>query len=49
MKNSVSNVLSLFFLSMFVESVKVWKSEYYSVTIPPHYATFKEIKKEKEE
>jgi hypothetical protein len=32
---------------MFVESVKVWKSEYYSVTIPPHYATIKDMSKRK--
>ena len=31
---------------MFVDSVKVWKSECYSVTNPLHYATFKEYQKE---
>ena len=46
MKNSVLNVLSILFLSMFVDSVKVWKSECYSVTNPLHYATFKEYQKE---
>lgn len=35
MKNSVLNALSILFLSMFVDSVKVWKSECYSVTNPP--------------
>nr|DAQ13004.1 MAG TPA: hypothetical protein [Crassvirales sp.] len=47
MKNSVSNVLSLLFLSMFVDSVKVWKSECCSVKLLPHYATFKDITKRK--
>ena len=42
----VLNVLSILFLSMFVDSVKVWKSECYSVTNPLHYATFKEYQKE---
>ena len=35
MKDSILNVLSILFLSMFVDSVKVWKSECYTVTNPP--------------
>lgn len=47
MKNSISNVLSLFFLSMFVDSVKVWKSECCSINPNTHYATFKDMSKRK--
>nr|DAS84815.1 MAG TPA: hypothetical protein [Crassvirales sp.] len=52
MKNSVSNVLSLLFLSMFEDSVKVWKSGRLSVNLykknpNTHHATFKDMSKRK--
>jgi hypothetical protein len=31
---------------MFVESVKVWKSEWFIISSHPHYATFKDMSKE---
>ena len=49
MKDSILNVLSILFLSMFVDSVKVWKSECYTVTNPPILCHIQGISKTKEE